>query len=116
MTHMRLLPGPLNGFLYIATVTGAVGFITFLWLIFGGLVLGWRAVRNNIGPERAASLGMIVGMIGLYLHQVFSYSIWIDTDISVWIVLIGLLGCASINSVRSRTAARSVDRTLANLA
>lgn len=105
ITHMRLLPGPLNGFLYVATVTGGIGLITFLWLAFGGLVLGRRAVRSTAGPERAASLGMIVGMVGLYLHQSLSYSIWIDTVISVWIVLIALVGCAGFNTVRTRSFA-----------
>jgi len=33
-------------------------------------------------------------MLGLYGAQLTSYSIWIDTVISVWVVLIGLAGCA----------------------
>lgn len=105
LTHMRLLPGPLNGFLYVATVTGTIGLATFLWLAFGGLVLSRRGIRNNSGPVRAACIGMLVGMVGLYLHQALSYSIWIDTVITVWIVLIGLAGCAAANTGRTGTAA-----------
>jgi len=104
VTHMRLLAGPLNGMLYVATVTGVLGLVTFLWLALGGLALAWRRARFDSGPQGAACLGMAVGMAGVYLHQSLSYSIWIDTVMSVWIVLIGLAGCALQNRARTDAA------------
>jgi O-antigen ligase len=95
MTHMRLLAGPLNGFLYVAAVTGLLGLATFFWLAFGALRMSWLAVNSSTGPVRAACLGTAIGMLGFYLAQATEYSIWIDTLISVWIVLIGLMGCVA---------------------
>ena len=99
-THMRLLAGPLNGYLYIATVTGLVGLATFLWLAIGALRLGWRAVKSNTGAVSAACLGMVVGMLGLYLTQITSYSIWTDSVMATWIVVLGLVGCAGNHTER----------------
>ncbi len=106
LTHMRLLAGPLNGYIYVATVTGIVGLLAFLWFAVGGLVLGLRAIRSNAtgydsdsdifaySPRRAACVGMLVGLVGLYCAQITSYSIWIDTVFAVWVILVALLGCA----------------------
>ena len=110
LTHMRLLAGPLNGYLYVATVTGLVGLAAFLWFALGGIVLGLRAIRANArdynsetesfaySPKRAACVGMLVGLVGLYIAQITSYSIWIDTVFSVWVILVALLGCAGYRS------------------
>ncbi|MDH3386407.1 MAG: O-antigen ligase family protein, partial [Gammaproteobacteria bacterium] len=51
ITHMRLLAGPLNGYLYVASVTGLVGLAAFLWLALGGIVLGSRAIKRNRGAS-----------------------------------------------------------------
>jgi hypothetical protein len=87
-------------------VTGLVGLAAFLWFAVGGLVLGVRAIRATASnynsetesfaynPRRAACVGMVVGLVGLYIAQITSYSIWIDTVISVWVMLVALLGCA----------------------
>jgi O-antigen ligase len=104
MTHMRLLAGPLNGFLYVATVTGLLGLAAFLWLAFGALRLSWVAVKSSTGPVRAACLGTAVGILGLYLVQATEYSIWIDTLISVWLVLIGLVGCVASGALQAPEA------------
>jgi O-antigen ligase len=107
MTHMRVLAGPLNGYLYVATVTGLVGLTAFLWLAFGALRLGWRAVKTSTGAVSAACLGMVVGMLGLYLTQITSYSIWTDSVIATWIVVLGLVGCAADHPER-RVVRKSV--------
>jgi len=117
LTHMRLLAGPLNGYIYVATVTGVVGLAAFLWFALGGLVLGLRAIRATAGsaydsdtetyayrPERAACVGMLVGLVGLYTAQTTSYSIWIDTVFSVWVVLVALLACAGYRPAAGDTA------------
>ena len=104
VTHMRLLAGPLNGFLYVATVTGLLGLAAFLWLAAGGLILAGRAAAAHPhAPVRAVCLGSMVGMVGMYLHQALSYDIWVDTVISVWIVMIGLAGCAGARPGRDPT-------------
>ena len=107
LTHMRLLAGPLNGYIYVATVTGVVGLLAFLWFALGGIVLGIRAIRNNsvgynaetesyaYSPKRATCVGMLVGLVGLYLAQITSYSIWIDTVFAVWVILVALLAAAA---------------------
>ncbi len=106
VTHMRLLAGPLNGFLYVATVTGLLGLAAFLWLAAGGLVLCARAAAAHPSADvRSVCLAAIVGMLGLYGHQALSYEIWVDTLISVWIVLIGLAGCASAGHEPDRVTA-----------
>lgn len=102
VVHLRILAGPLNGYLYVATVTGLAGLAALLWLAFGGLRLAWRAAMQSavgngssgFSPMGAASFGMFIGMLGLFTAQITSYSIWIDTVITVWFVLIGLSGCA----------------------
>ena len=38
---------------------------------------------------------MLVGLIGLYLAQITSYSIWIDTVFTVWVILVALLAGAA---------------------
>jgi O-antigen ligase len=95
VTHMRLLAGPLNGFLYVATVTGLLGLAAFLWLAIGGMFLAWRGIGTTTGPMRAVCLGLVVGMVGVFLEQSLSYSIWIDTVLAVWIVSIALAGYAA---------------------
>jgi hypothetical protein len=116
LTHMRLLAGPLNGYIYVATVTGLVGLAAFLWFAFGGIVLGLRAIRANASgynhetdsfaysPRRAACVGMVVGLVGLYIAQITSYSIWVDTVFSVWVMLVALLGCAGYRPPPDDTA------------
>ena len=110
LTHMRLLAGPLNGYLYVAVSTGFLGLLAFLWFAAGGLILAWRAIRarrtgngaTSAGtPIRAACVGMLIGMLGLYASQLTSYSIWVDTVIAVWTILIGLVGCAAGYALRN---------------
>ena len=76
---------------------------SMVWILARhSFVVGMRAIKATRGryladtdsyefrPQRAVCMGMVVGLIGLYCAQITSYSIWIDTVFSVWVILVAL--------------------------
>jgi len=76
--HVRYISGPLNAFLLVAAETGMAGLLGFLIWCLATIVVGLYALRRTRGPARIASVGLLVGICGVYFQQTVDYSYWVD--------------------------------------
>jgi O-antigen ligase len=80
-----------NIYLLILAETGVFGLTAFLFFIGSGLALGLRAVYVSSGAWQAASLGLLVGMLGLHGHGLQESALWIDPITCSFTVVFALL-------------------------
>lgn len=77
-----------NEFLQIWAETGLIGLIIFLIFIFTVLRIGVRRVDEIKGPHRFILLGLISGIIGLFLHNLVCNNLQMPSSaIFLWFTL-----------------------------
>jgi len=103
--HIRPIAAPHNGFLLIAAETGVMGLLAFLLFCFGAVRAGLRALALTCGEERALSLGMLIGLLGLALQQFVDFSIWADPLLYTLALYTALLNMAPAATRTSQGAA-----------
>lgn len=80
-----------NIYLLVLAETGAIGLAAFLLFVVGSLRIGARAVASSQGTWRAASFGLLVGVVGLHLHGLQEAALWVDPITYTFALVVGLL-------------------------
>jgi len=80
-----------NIYLLVLAETGAIGFASFLIFMVGALWIGVRAVAASRGAWRAASFGLLVGIVGLDVHGLQEAALWVDPITYTFALVVGLL-------------------------
>lgn len=92
-----------NIYLLILVETGLVGLTCFLFFKAGVLWLGARALLKTTGVWRAASAGLVVGVLGLYGHGFQEAALWIDPITYTFAALAGLINILPALASESNT-------------
>ncbi len=75
---IRVIAAVHNLYLMLLAETGILGVASFLMFVIVVLRWGRRAVRSAAPPEQIASLGLVIGVVGVLGHQVTEFSLWSD--------------------------------------
>ena len=91
---VRYISGPLNAYLFVAAETGMLGILTFVLYLSGVVLVGAKAVHQTRGAVRVACVGMLVGVLGVYLQQMLDYSYWVDPVLYSFTLVAGMRAVA----------------------
>jgi O-antigen ligase len=94
--HLRFLVGPWNGFVFVLAETGLLGLCAFLVYLVGAFAAGARAIAATDGPARAASFGIVLGLVGVLGHQLTDYSLFVDPVLYTFALMVGMLNNAPV--------------------
>jgi O-antigen ligase len=91
-----------NGLLHVVEETGIVGGLAFLVYLAGAFLIAVRAVFRTSGECRAASLGLLVGILGILVEQLIDAALWVDPNLYTFTLFIALLNNAGFLFAQTR--------------
>jgi O-antigen ligase len=94
LTNVRYMLAVHNMYLLVLAETGLLGFAAFCCLIAVSLALGVRAVAFTDGDWRLASLGMTLGMAGMYGQGLTEYAMAMEQNFYPLLLTTALVGRA----------------------
>lgn len=78
--NVRYMLAVHNAYLLVLAELGAPGLVAFVGLLFAILVMGIRAFRRTQGAVQVACIGMVVGLLGMYIQGFSEYAMVIEQD------------------------------------
>ena len=97
-----------NMYLLMLSETGLVGLAGFVIFLAGGLITAARGAWRASGDVQLVSIGLIVGMLGVYVHGLQESALWIDPILYSYALAVGLAAVAIECSSRGYLAPRSI--------
>jgi len=97
-----------NIYLLILGETGLIGLAGFIVFLAGAFLLALRGVARTSGDVQLVSIGLAVGMVGVYLHGIQESALWIDPVLYSFAAAIGLAALAVDCHARSADAPASL--------
>jgi putative inorganic carbon (hco3(-)) transporter len=91
-----------NGLSHVVEETGIVGGLAFLVYLAGAFRFALRAVSRTSGECRAASLGLLVGILGILTEQLIDAPLWVDPNLYTFTLIIALLNNAGFLFAEAR--------------
>lgn len=67
-----------NFYLFMLAETGLIGSLALIFFYLGVVLLGVRSIARTTGFWRAASLGILIGLLGVYGQGAIDFSFWVD--------------------------------------
>lgn len=96
---------PHNLYVLLAAETGVLGLLAFLLLVGSAMRAGLRAMRTPDAVIRAASAGILTGMLGVLAQMLTDWALWLDPLLYTFVVSAALLAAAP--AAAARYASRS---------
>jgi O-antigen ligase len=99
-----------NYYLFALAETGVLG-LGALILFYGRVVqVGLRSVRSTAGPWKGATLGLLVGIFGVYGQGVIDFSFWVDPIFYTLALVCGMIATAPALAGASVSPAGAVEQ------
>ena len=80
-----------NYYLFALAETGVLGLGALILFYSRVVQLGLRSVRSTTGPWKGASLGLLVGILGVYGQGFIDFSFWVDPILYTFALISGML-------------------------
>lgn len=78
--NVRYMLAVHNVYLLVLAELGAPGLAAFVFLLLAMLFMGLRAFRHTDGVVQIACLGMLIGVVGMYIQGFSEYAMAIEQD------------------------------------
>lgn len=84
-----------NLYLLLLAETGILGLGAFVLFLLKALGSGVRAIRSSGGAVRNASLGLLIGMVGVLGHMMTDFTLWFEPVLFSFALVAGMLNNVS---------------------
>ena len=95
----RMFVAPHDLYAFLLAEIGLLGLLSFLILVAGICWLGYRAITESPGPQKAVSIGLILGLIGQLAQSAINFSLWVDPLLFTLILTAALVARAPLGRV-----------------
>ena len=89
--ELRITAWVHNIYLLMLAETGAIGLAALFFFFLGAVVMAVRGIRVRSPVWAAASLGLLIGMLGVHGHGTQEAAFWIDPVTYSFALVIGML-------------------------
>ncbi|MGD2108234.1 MAG: O-antigen ligase family protein [Phycisphaerae bacterium] len=89
--NMRGILAVHNVYLLLLAETGVLGLSALLVWLVGAGVIARRIAATTDGYTRAVVIGLLIGVVGVSLHQLSGFSLWTDPNLYTFTLVFGLL-------------------------